>query len=232
MMQRAGMPEQGGGATRIAAWGLITVAVLEVVAMAHHPSIGSKDPGEIVTQLRALAALDAQVHGILIGLLFAGLLAVVQFATERGLSRAAVRCGLVAYAAGVIIMTLAGLVDGFIVPRVALTLPVIAPAQPALLAQLAAFAILFNQAFARCGAILMSAGIAAFSLDLMRGALPARALGIFGLASGLGCALAIGAGWLRLDVHGMGAVMLLQGLWMAGAGALLLIRAAPHQPMP
>jgi hypothetical protein len=92
--------------------------------------------------------------------------------------------------------------------------------------------MLFNQAFAKCGAVLMSAGITALSLDLLRGALPARALGIFGLSSGLACALAIATGWLRLDVHGMSAVVLLQALWTIGAGVLLLKHPGRHQPMP
>ena len=232
MIQVASATDRAVGATRIAAWVLIAAPALELAAMAHHPSIESHDPVRVVTQLRELAALDAQVHGILIGLIYAVLFAVAQFATERGFARAAVRGGFLAYAGGVIIMSLAGLVDGFIVPRVALLLPGIAPAEPALIARLAAFAMLFNQAFAKCGAVLMSAGITAFSLDLLRGPLPGRALGIFGVASGLGCAFAIGTGWLRLDVHGMSAVLLLQALWTIGVGLLLLARPAPHQPMP
>jgi len=234
MMQVMAPPQRPVAATRIAAWVLIAAPVLEIAAMAHHPSIGTRDPAQVVAQLRALATLSAEVHGVLIGLIYAGLLGVTQFAAERGLARAAVRCGLLAYAAGVIIMTPAGLVDGFIVPRVALTVPGIAAAEPALIAQFAAFAMLFNQAFAKCGAVLMSAGIAAFSLDLLRGAPYARALGIFGLSSGLGCALAIGTGWLPLDVHGMSAVVALQALWTIGAGVLLLRHPAPahHQPMP
>jgi len=232
MMQVAAAAEQGAGARRLAAGVLIAAPLLEIAAMAHHPSISSRDPTQVASQLRALASLDAQVHGVLIGLLYAVLLGMTQFAIERGLARAAVRCGLLAYAAGVMIMAPAALVDGFIVPRVALTVPGIAPAHPDLIAQFAAFAMLFTQAFAKCGAVLMSAGIAAFSLELLRGALSARALGVFGLASGLGCALAIASGWLRLDVHGMSAVLLLQALWTSGAGVLLLGRRAAHQPMP
>jgi hypothetical protein len=130
-------------------------------------------------------------------------------------------------------MTPAALVDGFIVPRVALVLPRIAPAGADLLSQFAAFAMLFNQAFASCGAVLMSVGIAAFSLDLAHGtSLGIRALGVFGLASGLGCALAIGSGWLRLDLYGMSAVVVLQALWTIGAGVALLRGPGPHQPMP
>jgi hypothetical protein len=224
--------ERLGSADRIAAWALIALPVLQIAVMAHHPHIVSHEPAQIVTQLRALAVLDGRVHGTLIALFYGALLALTQFAAARGLARPAVRSGLLTYVAGVIIMTPAALVDGFILPRVALVLPGVAPAAPDLLAQLAAFAVLFNQAFATCGAVLMSAGIAVLSLDLLRDAARgARALGAFGLVSGLGGALAVAGGWLRLDVHGMAAVLLVQALWTIGAGVALL-RQPPYQPMP
>ena len=227
MTQALAAPPVTPGATRLAAVVLIVAPILEMAAMAHHPSISSHDVTEVAKQLRALAALSAEVHGALIALLFAALLAVMQFARGRGLARGSVSCGLMLYAAGVILMTPAGLVDGFIVPRVTLAVPGMAPADPALVAQFAAFAMLFNQAFAKCGAVLTSAGIAAFSLDLVRGVLPERVLGFFGLASGLACALAVGTGALPLNLHGMSLVLWLQALWMIGAGALLLRPVRP-----
>ena len=215
------------GALRLAAVVLIVAPILEMAAMAHHPSISSHDVTEVAAQLRALAARAAQVHGALIALIFAVLLAVMQFARRRGLSRATVSSGLLLYAAGVLLMTPAALVDGFIVPRVALAVPGMAPADAALVAQFAAFAMLFNQAFAKCAAVLISAGIAAFSLDLAGGAPPERSLGIFGLASGLACALAVATGILPLNVHGMSLVLCAQALWTIAVGALLLRRAQP-----
>jgi len=116
-------------------------------------------------------------------------------------------------------------VSGFITPRIALAVPALAPADPALIAQLATFATLFNQAFARCAAVLTSAGIALWSLDLLRGSVGARAVGVFGFLTGLGCATALVVGVLRLDVHGMTAVVVLQSAWMIGVGVLLLREA-------
>jgi len=102
-------------------------------------------------------------------------------------------------------------------------------------AQLLRLCILFNQALAHLGAVAMSVGITAWSLDLVRGAGAERALGVFGVAIGLGSAGALILGALQLDVHGMMLVLLLQVIWTTGVGVLLLRTrnvARPHHPMP
>ena len=215
-------PTGEAGVLRAAALVLIVVPFFEVLAMAHHPSLHSHEATQVVAELRATAGASALVHGILIALMYLVFLALVEFSVRRGLARAAVRAALIAYGAGVLFMSAAALVSGFITPRIALAVPALAPADPALITQLAIFASLFNQAFAHCAAVLMSAGIAAWSLELLRGSGAARAVGAYGLLTGLGCVLAIVVGVLHLDVHGMTAVVLLQSVWTIALGALLL----------
>ena len=200
---------------------LILAPLLEIVGMAHHPSVHGHDAAQLVEELRATAGLSAVVHGVLIALMFATLLALTEFALARGLSRVAVRWGLIAYGAGALALTAAALVSGLVTPRLAFVNPALAPPDPALTVQLTALAMLFNQAFARFGAVLMSAAIAAWSLDLLRDRGGARLLGVFGIVTGLGCALALCCGVLRLDVHGMTIVTVLDALWTVGVGCLL-----------
>ncbi len=212
-------------AVRGAAWVLLGAPLIQLLAMGHHPSVHAHEVAEVVSELRASAGLSALVHGILIALMYLVLVALTEFSVRRGLARPAVRAALITYGAGVLLMTAAALVSGFITPRIALAVPTLAPADPALIAQLATFASLFNQAFAHCAAVLMSAGIALWSLDLLRGSVGARAVGVFGLLTGLGCAAAVVVGVLRLDVHGMTAVVVLESAWMIGVGVLLLREA-------
>jgi hypothetical protein len=214
-------PMGGKAAVRAAALVLIVVPFLEVLAMAHHPSVHAHEVTQVVAELRASAGSSALVHGILIALMYLVLLGLTEFSVRRGLARVAVRAALIAYGAGVLLMTAAALVSGFITPRIALAVPALAPADPALITQLATFATLFNQAFARCAAVLMSAGIAAWSLGLLHGSIAARVVGGFGLLTGIGCALALVSGVLQLQVHGMAAVLALQSVWTVGVGCLL-----------
>jgi hypothetical protein len=212
-------------AVRAAAWVLVGAPLIQLLAMGHHPSVHAHEVAEVVSELRASAGRSAWVHGILIGLMYLVLVALTEFSVRRGLARPAVCAALITYGAGVLLMTAAALVSGFITPRIALAVPALAPADPALIAQLATFASLFNQAFAHCAAVLMSAGIALWSLDLLRGSVGARAVAVFGILSGLGCATAVVGGVLRLDVHGMTAVVVLESAWMIGVGVLLLREA-------
>jgi hypothetical protein len=216
---------QSARLARSAALLLISVPVLEIVAMAHHPTVRAAQVSEAMAQLRQAGALSAHVHGGLIALMVLQFLALVEFARWRDLARAAVRVGILTYGAGVLAMMAAALVSGFVTPQVVFLNPGVTPADLALTAQFAAFAMLFNQAFAPCGAILMSVGIAAWSLDLIRGGVRERALAALGLLIGAGGVLALSAGALHLDVHGMTLVTVSQAIWTIGAGGLLLTRS-------
>jgi hypothetical protein len=214
---------------------LIAASIFELIAMAHHPSVRAADVAQAIVQLREMSAAAAWVHGVLIALMLAGFFALTEFAWQRGITRPAIRAGLIAYAVGVVAMTGAALVDGFVTPRVAMLSPGVSATDLQVTAQLLKLCMLFNQALASLGAIAMSVGITAWSVDLVRGAGAERALGVFGVAIGLGSAGALIAGVLRLDVHGMMLVLVLQVIWTCGVGVLLLRTRnvpQPHHPIP
>ncbi len=235
------MPENVPGearsraAARAAGALLIGASILEIAAMAHHPSVHAHDIAALLVQLQALSAVSAWVHGVLIALMLTVFFALTEFAWQRGITRPAIRAGLIAYAAGVVAMMGAALVDGFVTPRVATLSTGVSATDLQVTSQLLKLCVLSNQALAHLGAVAMSVGIAAWSLDLVRGAGAERALGVFGVAIGLGSAGALILGALQLDVHGMMLVLLLQVIWTTGVGVLLLRTrtvARPHHPMP
>ncbi|HXO16516.1 MAG TPA: hypothetical protein VN835_09235, partial [Steroidobacteraceae bacterium] len=166
-------------------------SIFELLAMAHHPSVHAHDLATVLVQLQALSAVSAWVHGVLIALMLIVFFALTEFAWQRGITRPAIRAGLIAYAVGVVAMTGAALVDGFVTPRVAMLSPGVSATDLQVTAQLLKLCMLFNQALASLGAVAMSVGITAWSVDLMRGAGAERALGVFGVAIGLGSAGAL-----------------------------------------
>lgn len=221
-MPAEGVNEQSGGhAGRLAGVVLIGAPLLEILAMAHHPSVHAHGAVAAVAQVSAMSHLAGVVHGVLIALMVLILLGLLELSVRRGLSRPLVRAGLATYGLGVIAMAAAALVSGFVAANVAQQ-PALTSASPETTLAFLSFAMLFNQAFARCGALLMSAGIVAWSLDLAHGTTAQRALGYFGIVSGIGCALALMAGVLHLDVAGMTAVTVIQAIWTVGAGTVLL----------
>jgi hypothetical protein len=213
---------------------LIAATLLEILAMAHHPAVHTHDLSQAIGQLRMLAGVAALVHGILITLMWLGFFALSEFTVRRNPARMAIRFGFMAYAMGLAAMTGAAIVSGFITPGVALASAGVDGTDLKITGQLLNLCLLGNQALARLGVVAMSAGIAAWSLDLVRAPGLERVLGVLGIAIGVGCAGALIGGALQLDVHGMLGVIVAQGIWCIGVGVLLW-RAAPvplYQPIP
>ncbi len=212
---------EGATAQRPARWAavvLILIPLVEVLTVMHHPHVGGTDPGTLVRALAGLAPLAALVHGVLIACLYATLVALAEFAAQVLPGSAAGRAGLLLYGSGIAVMTAAAVLDGFVVPRLPLV-PAGLPAAPAeLTAQFAYFAALCIQAFTRAGAVLMCAGIAAWSWGLLRRR-QGRLVALLGLSVIPLLAGALLTGLLHLNVQGITLVMGLAGLWLLSAGA-------------
>ncbi|MCQ4164720.1 hypothetical protein [Tahibacter harae] len=205
----------------VAAAVLIAAAVLQLAAMAFHPVAHGDSAAERVASIAAQAPLSAHVHGLLILLVLAAWLALAQYSGPRA-QRPLVRCAGRLYGLGVAAMSGAALVNGFaaghFAARALRASETVQAAAPAVLL----FAAALNQALAGFGTLLLSCGIAAWSLDLWRA--PdglARLVSVYGMAAATACAIAY-LGGLRLDVAGMGAVLLAQALWYVLLGVLLL----------
>ncbi|HET9388142.1 MAG TPA: hypothetical protein VFO44_00705 [Steroidobacteraceae bacterium] len=212
---------------------LMSASLLEIPAMLHHPEVRMQNPSQAIAQLTALNTLAAWVHGTLIALMLLILTGLTEFARRRDLRRPLIRTGLVVYAAGVVGMIGAALVSGYITGRVPGTTLSVGAEDLAITTRLLALCMLFNQAFARFGALAMSAGIALWSLDLARLPGLARALGSLGVVIGVFCVATLILGVLQLDVRGMLLVIVLQAIWCVGLGLFLWRSAqADYQPIP
>ena len=201
--------------------GIILVAgsALQVVAMAHHPSVATQDIAQAVAAIAALKTLSGVVHAILIALMLAVAYALSEFAERRGSGRPFIRMGALSYFAGVIFMSGAALVSGFITPGLATYAPHESASDLAMNAQLLTLCRLLNQSAANAGAVAMSLGILGFSLDVFK---EARGIALLGLLVGALPALALPLGLAHLDVRGMSNVVLLQALWCVALGVKFL----------
>jgi hypothetical protein len=201
---------------------LVVATVLAVAAMAHHPSVTSRETAQAIEQIARMSDLSAWVHGVMIGVLLALLYVFTEFAWRRGIALPLVRVGLIAYFVGVLAMIGAAMVSGFVITQVASLTPHATDADLRISGQLLILCSVLNQTFASLGVLLMSAGIIFWSLDLFRGPRLARLLGMFGLLVGLLPPAALTFGALHLNVPGMTQVVLLQLVWNFGVGVLLI----------
>ncbi|HSF17260.1 MAG TPA: hypothetical protein VLK65_17055 [Vicinamibacteria bacterium] len=201
-------------------------SVLAVLLMAHHPSTGGRDTASLVEELSLEAPLTSGVHGGLIVLMGCLLLGFTGFSEHLGLEKLRVRAALCAYGLGIAFMIMAATVSGFIVPGLAsryvseaATAPVLESVRPALRLCFQA-----NQSAAQAGTVALSIAILLWSWTLLERSGPSRAIGIFGIAVGVLPPLALFAGRLHLDVHGMGAVVLAQAFWSVAVAIWLYRR--------
>ena len=88
----------------------------------------------------------------------------------------------------------------------------------------------WNQAFARVLVAASSVAIGLWSMEIVRTRLMRRVAGLLGCAVAAATLLALFSGHLTLDVHGFGAVVLGQAIWLIMVGAeLRRTGPAPHR---
>lgn len=200
---------------------LLTATLLEVLAMAHHPSVHSPDVATAVQQIVQLGKLSAWVHGVALSAMLCIAYGMLEFTLRRGWSRPWIRAGSIAYGSGVLVMMGAGLVSGFILPGVIALTPHVSAVDLAINAQLMTLCRVLNQSCANVATVAMSAGTLFWSIDLLRERGVLRALGILGSIAGILPIVALISGSLRLDVLGMSEVVWLWALWNCGVAAAL-----------
>ena len=208
------------GEARIAGGMLVAATLLSILMMAHHPSASTHDPASLAADIAGTATLSRIVHGVLIALIALELYAFVVFSARLVPGRAAARAALVAYAIGTGAMMGAALISGFVVSSLGLYYA--GTADPAPFVDFARISMAGNQALAKLGVVAMSAAIVLWSVALLHDRARGRWLALVGFLAGLAPAIALLAGAIRLDVHGMLLVVVLEAIWNLAAGAELI----------
>jgi hypothetical protein len=200
---------------------LVGGTLLEILAMAHHPSVRTADLAAALQQIAQLGRLSGWVHGVALAAMLCIAYGLLEFAVRRGWSRAWIRAGSIAYAAGVLTMIGAGLVSGFILPDLVASTPHVSATDLAINAQLLVLCRVLNQSCANFATVAICAGIICWSIDLLSERGWSRLLGYLGLLAGAVPAALLITGHLLLNVHGMSAVVWVQALWNVAVAALL-----------
>ncbi|MES2759245.1 MAG: hypothetical protein V4693_17885 [Pseudomonadota bacterium] len=105
---------------RLAAFAIASTALLVMVALFHHPVIShAADARDAHLQIVQLRSANNLVHGALIALLVVLASALAAFGKVIGERRPAASWALVAYCLGCGLLSVAMLLDGFVMPRLA-----------------------------------------------------------------------------------------------------------------
>ena len=142
---------------------LLAATLLEVVGMAHHPSVHTPDVAVAIQQISQLGKLSGWVHGVVLAAMLCMAYSLLEFVLRRGVQRPWMLAGSLAYGTGVLIMMGAGLVSGFILPGVVALTPHVSPNDLAINAQLMILCRVLNQSCANVATVAISAGILCWS---------------------------------------------------------------------
>ncbi len=98
--------------------GLAALATLGLIL--HHPVLHSRgNIVQVATGVEALAGMDRLIHGGLMAVMFAQAVGFYLFSVRLGLGRPAVAAGFLAFAGGLVVMTIPATLDGFVTPDLA-----------------------------------------------------------------------------------------------------------------
>lgn len=217
-------PSAKRNATFVSGAILLAATLLEIPAMAHHPSVSAHDVGEAIVLISRISRLAADVHAFLMAMLLLVACGLWELAALRGLHRPLIRCAVLAYGVGVMFMLGAATVSGFLTGEVAEVLRRSTAGALTNEGLLLAFCRILNQSCAQIAVVAMSIGIGLWAIDLLRASGVVRLVGLLGVVGSLATIMGLLGGSLRLDVLGMSIVVLVQGVWNI-AIALLLMRA-------
>lgn len=189
---------------RVAGAALLAASAASIALMAHHPT-------------NANPALLPPIHGALLGILCLHTLGFLYLCAIRGWMRLPILAGMTVYAVSVFGNMGAGLLNGFVTPRLLAEGPQIATPE------LLAFAWAANQSLGTMAVFAAGAASIFWGLDFLRDASGrSRLIGWAGIVGGLAPSSLLITGVLELDVFGAFVSYSAQFAWASLVGWLLV----------
>ena len=211
-------------AERAGAAVLILGAVASVVVMAFHPTHAAMS-GHDTEQIAATMRLSGLVHGMALATAPVLTFGFFIFSRHIGFERLLGMLAFFFYAFGAIAVMVAATMSGLVSPRLIMAHMDTATADKAVLAGLGRIVWWFNQSFAALHVALTSVAIALWALVWPGKGVLGVLIRVLGLAVGIGVLAWLLSGTLELDTHGMGAVVVAQGIWILAAATGMWMRA-------
>ena len=207
---------------RKSAVALIAGSLGGLVTMATHPVAHGSMTTEQVAHLMSLSGVAHSLAMVSTLLLFLG-----AFGLTQSIARAdrIAFAGIITFSLACVAVLVATAVSGFIVPSIMERMAQDA-ADAAHQWRIVTFSIFqINQAFSRIYSVAASIAIILWSVSALRNGGFARGIAVYGNIISPLIILGIVVGHLRMDVHGMAAVVLGQAIWFILVGSQLWSRS-------
>jgi hypothetical protein len=197
---------------------MIAGAVMGLVTMAFHPTGGGEPLLSLAVHALAIAGVPVLFYG--------------GWVLTRRLSEGGplAELALAFYGVSAVATLLAATASGLLAPDLIARAGGLQGEARAAADAVMHYNFALNQAFAKVLVAASSVAIGLWSMEIVRTRLMRRATGLFGCVVAAIVLLALFSGHLTLGVHGFGAVVLAQAVWLILAGAELRQAASPGEP--
>lgn len=192
-----------------------------ILTMAIHPTASSSLSASQVSHLAIISAVAHSLAMLSSLSVFLGACGLVR--RIAGTDRTAF-AAIVTYGFACVAVLIATAVSGFIIPNIMRLKLEDVPASASQWNVVIAGIFQINQAFSRIYSVATSLAIILWSVSALLNAGLSRAIAIYGCVSAPLIILAIAVGHLRLNVHRMAIVVLVQAVWFVVVGAQLCSR--------
>jgi hypothetical protein len=187
-----------------------------ILTMAIHPTAGGPLTPEQVAHLAVVSAVAHSLAMISFALIFLGACGLARrIAAADRLDFA----GLVTFGFACVAVFIATAVSGFIVPDIMRRMAHDVPAAGQQWRMIITSIFQINQAFSRIYSVATSVAIILWSVSALRNGGLSRKVAMYGCVIAPLLIVGIVSGHLKMDVHGMGAVVLGQAIWFIVVGA-------------
>lgn len=222
MARQDGTPAHASPRRDVTSGMVIAISALAMVAlMSQHPSQRVHETSAMFAEAVRLAIQTKAVHSLLLVAMAALVFGLLGFAQRLGPERPFVRLGAVACVLGAVALGGAGVLNGLVLPAMAIHFADRTPAEMEMAGTVLVFSFLLNQSLAGVGVVAWSVAVFAWSLVIVGHAGAWKWIGILGIGTGVAGAAMLLSGHLRMDVHGFGLFVLGQALWSIAVGITL-----------
>lgn len=211
----------------VTALGIITLVVLMLTMVMHHPVAGQKNAAAVVASIAAQASAIRFVHGTVAVAMTLMTSLMLGFAIRLDITRPHILLGAVSSGVALIMICLAVLLDGFVASELSIqcaTSGVDCADSAQMLLRYSALQIEF---LTRFGLLALATTTGLWASDLILRKDGARVFGALGLLSAI-VQLSLLLTGDRLNPHNLQWIVTAQMLWYVSVGAMIIFRKGPY----
>lgn len=206
-------------AARAAGASLALASLLLVAFMAFHPRAHFHGKDDVVGAFADIALVNGIVHGALVALFAVVFYGYSVFADCLGSSRPWVRLGTIAFVFGAVPIGAAAITSGFVMPEYIAQYAGKSAGDLEVMQHVVRLAFTIVMVGSRVGVVGMSLAIVFWAIAIFGSR---RTIGTAGLLAGGTPLIALAAGHLPMDVHGMMIFVLAQATWGLLVGVAMM----------